>query len=97
MNVKLNKKSRVGILDIISKFKQLVISSDRIFGASDRRNDLDKWHEKLADAVIAGINAAADSPNSKYPPTVVRLENFHELRSRICITLKFFLFLEILI
>uniref|UniRef100_A0A915CXN2 Exocyst complex component Sec3 PIP2-binding N-terminal domain-containing protein n=1 Tax=Ditylenchus dipsaci TaxID=166011 RepID=A0A915CXN2_9BILA len=80
-NVKINKRNRVGILDTIQRFKALVRASDVLFAQSERRNDLDKWHEKLADAVIQGIDAAAESPNSKYPPAVVRFENLHELYS----------------
>jgi len=79
--VKLSKRARVGILDTIDRFKVLVATSGAIFADSERRVDLDKWHEKLTDAVVAGINAAASSPNSKYPASVVRLENFHHLYS----------------
>lgn len=80
MNIKISKKVRVGILDTIYKFKFIIKSTDTIFGESERRNDLDKWHEKLLEAVIVGINCAADSSNSKYPAPVVRFENFHTLR-----------------
>lgn len=80
MNIKISKRTRVGILDIIYKFKFIIKSTDTIFGASERRTDLDKWHEKLLEAVVAGINSAANSSNSKYPAPVVRFENFHALR-----------------
>lgn len=51
--------------------------ADKIFTDSERRIDLDKWLEKLSDAILIGINTAADSPNSKYPAAIVRMENLH--------------------
>jgi len=80
-NVKVAKRSKVGILDTIQQFQSLAKTADAIFGKSERRNDLDKWYEKLADAVVAGINIVSESPNSKSPCTVVRFENFHQLYS----------------
>lgn len=80
MNIKISKKIRVGILDTIYQFKFVIKSTDAIFGASERRIDLDKWHEKLLEAVIVGINYASESSNSKYPAPVLRFENFHALR-----------------
>ncbi|KAI1710586.1 exocyst complex component sec3 domain-containing protein [Ditylenchus destructor] len=80
-HIRIPKRTRVGILETISRFKSWVHASDVIFAQSERRGDLDRWIEKLTDAVIQGINMAAESPNSKYPPPVVRLENLHHLYS----------------
>uniref|UniRef100_A0A914Y6L1 Exocyst complex component Sec3 C-terminal domain-containing protein n=1 Tax=Panagrolaimus superbus TaxID=310955 RepID=A0A914Y6L1_9BILA len=73
------KKIRVGILPIISQYENLAKHAEMLFENSERRTDLEKWHEKLIDALFKGINNVAESPNSKSPPAVVRLENFHQL------------------
>ena len=70
---------RVGILPFISQYEHLAKHAELLFENSERRADLEKWHEKLIDAVFKGINSVAESPNSKSPPAVVRLENFHQL------------------
>lgn len=78
-NVRLTKRTRIGVLDTIEHFQALARTADIIFGDSERRNDLEKWLEKLTDALVMGINMAAESPNSKSPAAVVRFENFHQL------------------
>ncbi|KAH7724485.1 putative exocyst complex component Sec3 [Aphelenchoides avenae] len=78
-NVRLTKRTRIGVLDTIEHFQALARTADLIFGDSERRNDLEKWLEKLTDALVMGINMAAESPNSKSPAAVVRFENFHQL------------------
>uniref|UniRef100_A0A7E4V4J2 Sec3-PIP2_bind domain-containing protein n=1 Tax=Panagrellus redivivus TaxID=6233 RepID=A0A7E4V4J2_PANRE len=77
------KKVRIGILPTIGQFEALAKHSEMLFEQSGRRTDLEKWHEKLVDALFKGINSVAESPYSKSPPAVVRLENFHELHSTI--------------
>jgi len=64
-------------LDTIGRFGSLAKSSIKIFAESERKVDLDKWLEKLTIAIIIGIDNAAESPNSKCPAAVVRMENFH--------------------
>lgn len=73
------KKVRVGILPIISQFQNLAKYCEDLFSKSERRIDLEKWHEKLVDALFKGIDSVADSSNSKSPPAVVRFENYHRL------------------
>jgi exocyst complex component 1 len=84
--VSIARKSRVGVLDSISRFQSLAKSADAIFADSERRVDLDKWLEKLADAVLAGIDATAASPNSKYPAAIVRMENLHSFYCKLFIS-----------
>lgn len=83
LNLKISKRSRIGILDSIERFKILARNSNEIFGDAERKLDLDKWLEKLADAIIVGIQNASESPNSKYPGSVVRFENLHQFYCRI--------------
>lgn len=64
-------------MDTIERFRSLAKSSIKIFADSERKVDLDKWLEKLTNAIIFGIDNAAESPNSKCPAAVVRMENFH--------------------
>ena len=80
--MRISKKSRVGILNSITQFQTLAKSAIVIFGDSERRSDLDKWLEKLVNAVISGINTAAKSPNSKYPKAIVLMENLHALHCK---------------
>uniref|UniRef100_A0AC34QVY9 Exocyst complex component Sec3 PIP2-binding N-terminal domain-containing protein n=1 Tax=Panagrolaimus sp. JU765 TaxID=591449 RepID=A0AC34QVY9_9BILA len=73
------KKVRVGILPIIEQYENLAKHCEVLFSNSERKADLEKWHEKLVDSLFKGINAVAESPNSKAPASIVRLENFHQL------------------
>ena len=73
------KKTRVGILPTIAQFKSLAQHCEELFTNSERRTDLEKWHEKLIDALFKGINGVADSSYSKSPSSVVRFENFHQV------------------
>lgn len=79
--IKLSKRGRVGILFTIEEFYTLAKTSDSIFGKSQRRGDLDKWLQKLCDAIVNGINSISESSLSKYPSQVVRFENFHKFYS----------------
>uniref|UniRef100_A0A183BTI0 Sec3-PIP2_bind domain-containing protein n=1 Tax=Globodera pallida TaxID=36090 RepID=A0A183BTI0_GLOPA len=80
-NVRSVKKSRVGILDSIGQFKSIALMAVSIFGEFERRTDLDKWLEKLADAILKGIEVAAEAPTSKYPTAIVKVENLHAFYS----------------
>uniref|UniRef100_A0A914MHC0 Exocyst complex component Sec3 PIP2-binding N-terminal domain-containing protein n=1 Tax=Meloidogyne incognita TaxID=6306 RepID=A0A914MHC0_MELIC len=79
--ISITKRQRIGILDTIGRFGSLAKSSIKIFAESERKVDLDKWLEKLTIAIIIGIDNAAESPNSKCPASVVRMENFHAFYS----------------
>ncbi|KAF7634516.1 Sec3-PIP2_bind domain-containing protein [Meloidogyne graminicola] len=79
--ISITKRTKIGILDTIDRFRTLAKSSTKIFEESERKVDLDKWLEKLTIAIITGIDNAAESPNSKCPAAVVRMENFHAFHS----------------
>lgn len=93
LNVRITKRSRIGILDIIQRFKILAKNSTEIFGSAERRMDLDKWLEKLADSVIEGIQNTSDSTNSKYPAPVVRFENLHQFYCKFFFNFLKFIFI----
>ncbi|GMT35969.1 hypothetical protein PFISCL1PPCAC_27266, partial [Pristionchus fissidentatus] len=78
-DVKLTKKTRVGILTTMDRLAQMIRMSEDRFKGSDRRTDLEKWYVALVKATCEGIEKAACSPYTKSPPTVVRFENYHQL------------------
>ncbi|KAF8353645.1 sec-3, partial [Pristionchus pacificus] len=77
--MKLTKKTRVGILPTMDKLALMIRLSEDRFKGSDRRTDLEKWYVTLVKATCEGIEKTASSPYSKSPPTVVRFENYHQL------------------
>lgn len=82
-DVRISKRSRVGILPTIDQFAKFLASAEKIFEGAERRTDLEKWYYQLYRSVCDGINKAANSPNSKYPASVVKFENYHELYLRL--------------
>ncbi|CAB3399649.1 unnamed protein product [Caenorhabditis bovis] len=78
-DVKITKRTRIGILPTIARFAAFVRKAERIFEGADRRTDLEKGYFNLCRAVTDGIQKAAAHPNSKSPPSVVKFENYHEL------------------
>lgn len=80
---KVSKKHKIGILPIIDDFKQLILACDQIFERSERRSDLEKWAVKLCHTIIETIDSAAAQSNPKYPPTLIRFENFHHLHCKL--------------
>ncbi|PAV56592.1 hypothetical protein WR25_23393 [Diploscapter pachys] len=82
-DVRISKRSRVGILPTIDQFAKFQASAEKIFEGAERRTDLEKWYYQLYRSVCDGINKAANSPNSKYPASVVKFENYHELYLRL--------------
>ncbi|KAK0397356.1 hypothetical protein QR680_002096 [Steinernema hermaphroditum] len=64
--------------------KRLARCAEKAFsGGSERRNELDRWYGELLNSVIKGIEYAATSSYSKSPASVVRLENYHALYSKL--------------
>lgn len=51
-DVKISKKSKVGILPFVSGFEEFAELAESIFRGSERRGDLDKAYTKLIKAVF---------------------------------------------
>uniref|UniRef100_A0A8R1DU60 Sec3-PIP2_bind domain-containing protein n=1 Tax=Caenorhabditis japonica TaxID=281687 RepID=A0A8R1DU60_CAEJA len=77
--VRIVKKTRIGILPSIARFASFVRRAESIFENAERRTDLEKAYYNLCRAVCDGIQKAAANPYSKSPSSVVKFENFHEL------------------
>ncbi|CAP32761.2 Protein CBR-SEC-3 [Caenorhabditis briggsae] len=77
--VRIVKKTRIGILPSIARFAGFVRRAETIFENAERRTDLEKAYFNLCRAVCDGIQKAAANPYSKSPSSVVKFENYHEL------------------
>uniref|UniRef100_A0AC35UGF2 Sec3-PIP2_bind domain-containing protein n=1 Tax=Rhabditophanes sp. KR3021 TaxID=114890 RepID=A0AC35UGF2_9BILA len=82
-DVKLVKRTRIGILDSIDRFYTLAVVAEKAILGAERRNDLDRWYIELTNHLALIINTVAMSQYSKSPPTVVRFENFHHFYSKL--------------
>uniref|UniRef100_A0A914X136 Exocyst complex component Sec3 PIP2-binding N-terminal domain-containing protein n=1 Tax=Plectus sambesii TaxID=2011161 RepID=A0A914X136_9BILA len=80
-DVRLPKKTRVGVLDTLRRFRAVAMEAEGAFKDSERRADVDRWYPQLVNAVCQGIEKAAVDPHSKSPAAVVRFENYHQLYS----------------
>ncbi|XP_029443244.1 exocyst complex component 1 isoform X3 [Rhinatrema bivittatum] len=76
--VKISKKSKVGILPFVSGFEELLNLQESIFRNAERRGDLDKAYTKLIKAVFILVEKVA-SESQKTPRDVVMMENFHHI------------------
>ncbi|VDK69188.1 unnamed protein product [Gongylonema pulchrum] len=79
--VKISKRSRIGILESIDQFVEVASTAEMAFSGTERRADLDRWYTQLITSLKDGIEHTAVSPFSKSPPAVVRFENYHHLYS----------------
>lgn len=62
-DVKISKKSKVGILPFVAEFEEFAALAESIFRNAERRGDLDKAYLKLIRAVFAnGKNLFSESP-----------------------------------
>lgn len=52
-DVKISKKSKVGILPFVAEFEEFAALAESIFRNAERRGDLDKAYLKLIRAVFA--------------------------------------------
>lgn len=77
--VRIAKKTRIGILPSIFRFANFVRRAEIIFENAERRTDLEKAYFNLCRAVCDGIQKAAANQYSKSPSSVVKFENYHEL------------------
>ncbi|CAD6187358.1 unnamed protein product [Caenorhabditis auriculariae] len=78
-DVKVPKRTRIGILPTILRFENFVRNAETIFEGAERRTDLEKWYSHLYRCLCDGIQRASANPNSKSPPSVVKFENYHQL------------------
>ncbi|RZF37975.1 hypothetical protein LSTR_LSTR005475 [Laodelphax striatellus] len=77
-DIRVNKKSKCGILPFVANFEEFARTSELIFNNSERRTDLDKWYVRLVGAMFEVIPLIA-AEHQKTPQEVVKMENFHHL------------------
>ncbi|XP_076009148.1 exocyst complex component 1 isoform X2 [Genypterus blacodes] len=78
--VKISKKSKVGILSFVTGFAEFAELAETIFRNAERRGDLDKAYVKLITAVFVNVEKVANE-SQKTPRDVVMMENFHHIFS----------------
>ncbi|XP_031430258.1 exocyst complex component 1 isoform X1 [Clupea harengus] len=78
--VKISKKSKVGILNFVTGFEEFAELAETIFRNAERRGDLDKAYSKLIRAVFQNVEKVANE-SQKTPRDVVMMENFHHIFS----------------
>ncbi|TRY57092.1 hypothetical protein DNTS_023974 [Danionella cerebrum] len=78
--VKISKKSKVGILAFVTGFEEFAKLAEAIFRNAERRGDLDKAYIKLIRAVFNNVEKVANE-SQKTPRDVVMMENFHHIFS----------------
>ncbi|XP_071599594.1 exocyst complex component 1 isoform X3 [Heliangelus exortis] len=76
--VKISKKSKVGILSFVAEFEEFAALAESIFKNAERRGDLDKAYIKLIRAVFVSVEKVANE-SQKTPRDVVMMENFHRI------------------
>ncbi|OCT99517.1 hypothetical protein XELAEV_18005299mg [Xenopus laevis] len=76
--VKVSKKSKVGILPFVLGFEEFAELAESIFRVAERRGDLDKAYTKLIKGVFINIEKVANE-SQKTPRDVVMMENFHRI------------------
>ncbi|XP_041435410.1 exocyst complex component 1 isoform X2 [Xenopus laevis] len=76
--VKVSKKSKVGILPFVSGFEEFAQLAESIFRVAERRGDLDKAYTKLIKGVFINVEKVANE-SQKTPRDVVMMENFHHI------------------
>ncbi|KAM4780381.1 exocyst complex component 1 isoform 3-T5 [Cyanocitta cristata] len=76
--VKISKKSKVGILPFVAEFEEFAALAESIFKNAERRGDLDKAYIKLIRAVFDSVEKVANE-SQKTPRDVVMMENFHHI------------------
>uniref|UniRef100_A0AAR2K8F4 Exocyst complex component 1 n=1 Tax=Pygocentrus nattereri TaxID=42514 RepID=A0AAR2K8F4_PYGNA len=79
-DVKISKKSKVGILPFVTSFEEFAELAETIFRNAERRGDLDKAYIKLIRAVFMNVEKVANE-SQKTPRDVVMMENFHHIFS----------------
>ncbi|XP_028600634.1 exocyst complex component 1 isoform X4 [Podarcis muralis] len=77
-DVKISKKSKVGILPFVAEFEEFAALAESIFRNAERRGDLDKAYLKLIRGVFTNVEKVANE-SQKTPRDVVMMENFHHI------------------
>ncbi|XP_052872288.1 exocyst complex component 1 [Anopheles cruzii] len=77
---KIPKRSKCGLLPYVENFEEFAVTAESIFKKTERRNDLDKWYLKLAEAIFERISLQAVE-HPKTPHQVVKMENYHRMHS----------------
>ncbi|XP_066488620.1 exocyst complex component 1 isoform X1 [Tiliqua scincoides] len=77
-DVKISKKSKVGILPFVAEFEEFAALAESIFKNAERRGDLDKAYLKLIRGVFTNVEKVANE-SQKTPRDVVMMENFHHI------------------
>ncbi|KAJ7326712.1 hypothetical protein JRQ81_016471 [Phrynocephalus forsythii] len=77
-DVKISKKSKVGILPFVVEFEEFAALAESIFKNAERRGDLDKAYLKLIRGVFINVEKVANE-SQKTPRDVVMMENFHHI------------------
>ncbi|XP_053110518.1 exocyst complex component 1 isoform X3 [Hemicordylus capensis] len=77
-DVKISKKSKVGILPFVAEFEEFAALAESIFKNAERRGDLDKAYLKLIRGVFNNVEKVANE-SQKTPRDVVMMENFHHI------------------
>ncbi|XP_038255040.1 exocyst complex component 1 isoform X3 [Dermochelys coriacea] len=76
--VKISKKTKVGILTFVAEFEEFAALAESIFKNAERRGDLDKAYIKLIRSVFINVEKVANE-SQKTPRDVVMMENFHHI------------------
>ncbi|KAB0339176.1 hypothetical protein FD754_024082, partial [Muntiacus muntjak] len=76
--VKISKKSKVGILPFVAEFEEFAGLAESIFKNAECRGDLDKAYAKLIRGVFVNVEKVANE-SQKTPRDVLMMENFHHI------------------
>lgn len=71
-DVKVNRRSKCGILPYVENFRHFAKSTDTIFENSDRKVDMEKWYTKLIGTMFDAIMKHSAEHN-KTPQEVVKM------------------------
>ncbi|CAF0788718.1 unnamed protein product [Didymodactylos carnosus] len=76
-----SKSRRVGILPFVTYFAEFTEEAETVFDKSQRAVDLHRVYKNLVAAIFRGIESCAMSAgDGKTPPSMVRLENYHQMQ-----------------
>ncbi|KAK2727532.1 exocyst complex component 1-like isoform X1 [Artemia franciscana] len=82
------KRSKCGILAVVSNFEDFANAAEAAFRGYDRRVELDKCYVNLVESIFAAILRLSNE-HGKTPFEVIRMENFyffHQMMSRLKIS-----------
>jgi len=73
-------RGKCGILGFVANFMEFAETTEKIFGDSDRKGDLEKWYLTLVTCMNESIVRIAQE-HGKTPQAVVKMENYHRLHA----------------